>query len=91
MHDLTEDEAAGDGVISQVTAGLGERHGPHQDVGHVLAVAQPVEIQGVAGQVRHPGPVRKDLPDGDAVLAISLITRDVVGYGISQPDQPALG
>ena len=90
MHDLAEDESTRDRVVSQIAAGFGERCRVDQDVGHVSAVAEVVEIQCVARQVRHPGPVIQHVADGDLVLAVLLVAGDVVGDGIVDTEHTAL-
>ena len=90
MHDLAEDESTRDRVVSQIAAGFRERCRVDQDVGHVLAVAEVVEIQCVARQVRHPGPVIEHVADGDLVLAVLLVAGDVVGDGIVDTEYAAL-
>ena len=91
VHDLAEDESAGDRVIGEIAAGLRERRGVDQDVGHVLAVAEVVEIECAARKVRHPGAVIEDVSDGDLVLTVLLIAGDVVGDGIVDAEHAQLG
>ena len=91
VHDLAEDESAGDRVIGEIAAGLRERRGVDQDVGHVLAVAEVVEIECAARKVRHPGAVIEDVADGDLVLTVLLVAGDVVGDGIVDAEHAPFG
>ena len=87
MDNFAEDETARHRVVARA-ARFRERRRVDQDVGHELAVAQVVQIQRTARQIRHPGAVGQHLTDGDPVLAISFVSGDVLGDRVVEVNSP---
>ena len=89
MHDLAEDEPARDRVVGEIATGLREGGGLDEDVGHVPAVHEVVQIEGLARQVRYRGSVIEHVADGDRMLAVLFVAGNVVGDRIVDAEHTA--
>ena len=54
----------------------------------VVLVGEQVQVEGLARQVGHAGPVRQDVADGDPALAVGGVLGDVLGHRVVDVDRP---
>ncbi len=89
VDDLSQDEPARDRVVGEHPPGLRERLRLAEDVAQVVAVADVVEAERLARQVRHAAAVGEDLADRDFALPVLLVAGDVLRDRVLQRDLPA--